>query len=68
MWTSRISISMYSSRARINATPASSAPSVVRGARQGGRDAAEDGRVFIDDVEELFQDQVSAFKYAPRNE
>ena len=33
---------------------------MVRGARQGGRDPAADGRDFIDHVEELFQDQVSA--------
>lgn len=61
MWTSRTSISMCSSRARTNVTPASSAPSVVRGARQGGRDAPEDGRDFIDHVEVLFQEQISWF-------
>ena len=35
---------------------------MVRRARQGGRDVAEDGGDFVDDVEELFKEQVSAFQ------
>ncbi len=34
---------------------------MVRGARQGGRDAAADGRDFVDDVETIFQDQIRWF-------